>query len=1352
MINLEKDNIKLILETFTINELRIIFGSEQYNSIIGFEDLSTKTKEELVLLVFDNYDDNIDLISKSMLEFEIKILDDTIEDTKFDLINKIMLGLYKVDMFKSFILENQDTDYDLVAYNYVIDFFLAIEDLDDIELFKMLFPDERDNYETYTESVPSLLDFQPDILKRILKDEDSITEFTKLFDLKSLDLLTSDKIIEYFSNFEYQEQLDIIENNFDQVNKDKMYNYINSIIATNFPETLDYIDLNEVVVFLNNLSLLQLQSLLNYNNNLNTFNSLDVIIKDYIENLDEDSLNDFHSVLNNLFYTNPDLLEPTPAENLLSEIYDKDNIILNELDLEGVAEYINKTGTTADLSKILEVQNTDFIKKLLLYVPIDDKLKIYDAMQERFNYVNNEIQVKPRYGSNFVIGFNDRLFYDYNYDLKHNIKITEIYATLSLDGAILAETNINTIYVGKDVQHDNGYITFDYNTQIDTIYNIKIIFKDSDSTVYEYDDTIKTVSSEYQKAALLNPKELFSDKHDRSIDKLFHIFKPKFMLTDSIEKVKFTIIKLLDTPEEFVLTYRRDNEFNKIENNYFTPEFKVVYDLVGMDTTATNSNTIYPETQVLIQTYDSNNKMVTSVTNNYKKTIDIYNPKQYSNKYGNTSEFSFNEQYYKMSPIDNPAMVYVNNNLDSIDTLFNSTASTILEMIPKTVCGGLDLTNPTTLLSDYGIALYIDFKLLIMPKCKDRIGIYLINIDEESEEYGEKTLVEHIDLSSKITVDFGVNEVYYTYKMLLDDTYQDKTLKFMVQLESPAYDSIADNIVQTRCFIYEYQDVQSFNISFAAGEKELKLFELLPESKFNDYVGVTKYKFMTNYNKQYTNLLLDITTNTKGNIPSYKVITSIYDNQNRGYGDKIFESINNNITSGSTTFSVGTGFILENQKKYYITLTTYFPHDSGVPCNTTMFEIDPIEFTVGGDQNIANDIDHTRGQIMEYKELDELYAENNLLINKMTSSQSIDQINDDYIDEKTYNLVLNKRAYAQILEGPQLVIKTNKTQPYDGVREFNIGLVDNDDKVISIPYKPFTESEKLNNYNIIYRDNIIEDTVDSSSMFSQIESNGTIYSKAAIEYSMENDGVAYFNELIVFNNTVKNLRITTSFIFSNNEIDSEQTGTFDIIVEPGVTRYSLKEIEELNYPFDSYIFQTFEVMNLNAFDIDSIDEALLPFKKYHNFIGNGKDRRKETGTIFYKDPSTYIPLNLLELSGVVELTGKYYYNMIINNNMGELLTIKAKIAFNADDDIGLEVTNEVTLELSELNQNLFKINKLSTYYRNKVNSIAIYIISVIGQSGKDYTHYFEDDDKILATKTTDDAISLSNINIFEGGI
>lgn len=1142
----------------------------------------------------------------------------------------------------------------------------------------------------------------------------------------------------------------IINTTIDLTTLNALINNIKSIIdKENNILHLDYLSINETIDAFKDMSVLELQRLFDYLTNNGEFEDLDFVLQDYINDLNSDELNDLYLLIKKLIET-PLNLSPTNISNansILTTMEKFNKLTVQDLTDDIAIEYLKTAGADEELKLLFEEKGTDFIKKLLLMSPTDKQLTIFNYLNSEFSTASSYTNNYLKYGSEMpdyapIVSINFTSIKEINKiiiqlwdisDIEKNGMIFKGSKQVDLttgNPSGLGLLNLNSEIILKEISDEYGNL-INFSNVENCIYKVEITLYDKSNKIFN--KTTCNYKSNYSiksNFSLQNEKTLFSDIYDKINKKLFHKFKPEFMFSEILNKITITtrcISKPL--PQTLEMTFSRDNKIDayRIKNNHLKIDFNRMYDMVGKDLSDINSGESYPTTEFIYTAYDINDNIIETKTLLCKQTTRYYDCNVYSNEYNDTTQNSFNQCYYKCIPERLQSLIDLRAKTDNIQTLWESDVCNIDSISLKTlVSKDTNVTNTLT-------HLQFDFNFTILPKVDKVLRIY--NLDNDNNiipghlyELNVKKLREN---------NFGINQVMHSTKLLLTDL-TDGIKKFKVTLEK-------DDVIVQFCNI-EYTFIHNDTItSIVRNESETFQPYELYDNSINTAFCITGYNYTTLLDADKKAVLnLNVKTKEKGVINSRRVYLKIYSHVNMLHGDKVYHSFKDSIIAGDNTFSFN-DIKLNSTKKYYVALEAYHPHDSGILSNSVLFELIPIEYKLGEYRLVMNDVDNTEGLVILKTNLNEFYDININNINKIQNPGVNLEIGDN-IDKFSYGIDINSTS--NLINLPYLLINMEKSvasgQP---VKVFDIGVKDGSNN--SIYPSDFPLGTKFNpnifnsTFNIIYRDSEIEDSVNTDP-----STSADITSKNSVEISLDFDSnTLMYNKLNIFNGLYSNATVIFEFEVSrtvNNINEYIQQGNLSKEVIPGVSSYNIKDLLEFEEDFNSYCFKIIGVLqNNNNIKINTDI-------RYNNFVGNGTNRSETCGQVFHRSIENYFIQQPITLTGRTDIYGFKLFNIILDNNMGEPVTIVTKIATCYNDDIGIEVTDEVEIILNELNQNELQIKSISNSFRKYIDSVAFKISSIVGKSGMDYFPSFIENypTGIISLKLTDFSTDLNDETIF----
>lgn len=1109
---------------------------------------------------------------------------------------------------------------------------------------------------------------------------------------------------------------------------------------------LDYLSINKVIDSFKEMSVLELQRLFDYLTNNGEFEDLDFVLQDYINNLNADELSDLYLLIKKLLET-PLNLSPTNihnADSVLTTLEKFNKLTVKDLDDNIALEYLKTAGADEELKLLFEEKGTDFIKNLLLMSPTHKQITL-------FNYLNNEFSTARSYCNSYLKYGSEMPDYAPIVSINFN-SITEIskiiiqisdITDIEKDGIIFKGTkNINltengigllilkTEVILKEISDEFGN-TFNFANVENSLYKVEITLYDKYNKIFN--KTTCNYKSNYSiksNFSLQNEKTLFSDFYDKINKKLFHKFKPEFIFSEILDKIVITtrcISKPL--PQLVEMTFSRDSDTDayRIKNNHLLIDFNRMYDMVGKDLGDTSSGESYPITEFTYTAYDINANVIETKTLLYKQTTRYYDANMYSNEYNNTTENSYNQYYYKCIPETLQGLIDLRAKTDNIQTLWESNICNIDSISLKTLVSK-ELINNINLTH-----LQFDFNLTILPKVDTILRIY--NTDNDNNIIPGH--LYELNVNKLRENNFGINQIMHSTKLLLTDL-TDGIKKFKVTLEK-------DDIILQFCNV-EYTFIHNDTItSIVKNESEILLPYELYDNSINTAFCITGYNYNTLLeSNQKVILNLNVNTKEKGIINSRRIYLKIYSHVNMLHGDKVYQGFKDSIIAGDNTFSFN-NIKLDCDKKYYVSIEAYYPHDSGILSNSAVFELIPIDYKLGEYRLIMNDVDNTEGLVILKTNLPDFYDKNITSINHILNPDVNLEVGES-IDKFSYGIDINSTS--SLINLPHFLINMEKSvasgQP---AKVFDIGVKDGSNNSIYPSDFPlgtkFNPSIFYSTFNIIYRESEIEDSVNTDS-----STSADLTSKNSVEISLDFDSTTLmYNKLNIFNGLYSNVIVTFEFEVSrtvNNIIEYIQQGNLTKEVIPGVTSYNIKNLLEFEEDFNSYCFKILGVLqNNNNIKINTDI-------RYNNFVGNGKNRTETCGQVFYRSVENYFIQKPLSLSGRTDIYGFKLFNVILDNNMGEPVIIVAKIATSYNDDIGIEVTSEVEIELNEINQNEIQIKSISNSFRKYIDSVAFKISSIVGKSGMDYFPSFIENypNGIISLKLTDFSTDLNDETIF----
>ena len=1144
----------------------------------------------------------------------------------------------------------------------------------------------------------------------------------------------------------------IINTSIDLTTLNALINNIKNIInKENNVLTLDYLSLNDMIDTFKNMTVLELQRLFDYLTNGGEFEDLDFVLQDYINDLNADELNELYLLITKLIDT-PLGLSPTNisnADSVLHTLEKFNKLTLKDLNDDIAIEYLKTAGADEELKLLFEEKGTDFIKNLLLMSPTHKQITLYNYLNSEFSTAVSYCNTYLRYGSempdyapvaslNFnstteiikaIIQIQDITNIEANgflYKGSKNIDFTD-----SNGKGILTLNNQEIVL--KELSDEFGNIINFTNVE-GNIYKVQITLYDKKNQIFNnYTTNYKSTYSIKSNFSLQNEKTLFSDIYDKVNKKLFHKFKPEFIFSEILDKITITTRCVSKPLQQLVeMTFSRTNEVDayRIKNNYLKIDFNRLYDMVGKnlsDVNGPHSGESYPITEFTYTAYDINNNIIETKTMLCKQTTRNYDANTYSNEYNDTTQNSYNQYYYKCIPEKLQSLIDLRAKTDNIQVLWESNICNIDSVSLKTVVSK-ELTNNINITN-----LQFDFNLTILPKVDTILRIYSLDADNNIipghlYELNIKKLREN---------NFGINQVMHSTKLLLTDL-TDEVKRFKVTLEK-------EEIILQYCNI-EYTFIHSDNITSTVKNENEKLtpYELYDNSIITAFC-ITGYNYQTiPYSNKEVLLNLNVQTKEKGSIYSRRIYLKIYSHVNMLHGDKVYEEFRDSVVVGDNTFTFNE-IKLDSNKKYYVSLEAYHPHDSGVLSNGTVFELIPMDFKLGDYQLIMNDVDNTEGFVILKTNLDEFYNKNINTINKIKNPEVNLEVGES-IDKFSYGI--DVAPISNLINLPHLLINMEKSaNAGQDVKIFDIGVKDGSYNSIYPSDFPigtkFDPNIFYSTFNMIYRDSEIEDSVNTDP-----STSADLTSKNSVEISLDFDSnTLLYNKLNIFNSLYNNANVSFEFEVSrtvNNVIEYTQQGSLNKLVIPGVSSYNISDMIEFEEPFNSYCFKIVGVLQNNTNIHINTDI------RYNNFIGNGKNRTSTCGQVFHRSVENFFIQEPLKLSGKTDIHGLKLFNIILDNNIGEPVTIVTKIATSYNDDIGVEITGEVEIELNELNQNEIQIKAISNSFRKYIDSVAFKITSIIGKSGMDYFPSFSENypTGIISLKLTDFSTDLNDETIF----
>lgn len=1311
-----------------------------YNLFLGISS-DTANKDNYLTIYNNLSDDDKLLVNIRILQQVISNLSD---EDKAILTNSIMIDSINdsielnnsTELMENIYTFDQDSMYVLQDIITNIEFLEGISDNDYLDSINNIL-----NVSTFDESIQPSLSIYNDFLTNIYN------------------ILSSEDIKSLLLNKNLSELLAY----FDIYTKTDIYDLVKNILDKKLFYDLDYLKLDDVVNFINSLDIHQIESLFSYSTNKGNFTDLDIIIQNYIASLNINELNDFRVLMDRLFYVyiNEDS-DPSNAisiENIIGETPDTP-LEFSDLSEEQIIEYLYAVGNDLDFYKLFNQKGINFIKDYLLMLPDHSKAVLYNKVKdflhaEGFSLAVNDIS--PQYGFRFI-GNKPIL----NYEYKSNIQLTDLKVKLiditDVHNQIeLVNDTYNLEFNNRDAYNDKAKYYIDNINEINKIYKIEAILMMGDTVVYTYDTTYDTVESILPSFSLQNKSKLFLDIHDKINQKVLHKFNPEFMMTESVNRINVNITKYNDSTNSnniISIDYERGHkEFDlRIHADLFKPRFNVIYDITDFNTENTSNNLIYPTTRVVITAYDVNNTFIRKYDNLYKESIKDYLPQIYDNNYTDLSKYAYNKQKLILTPPVAEPYDSFKPKADNISSLWSSDVSNINSIFIKNM-----VSRDNSATNIYNIMF--DLNLSILPKCTDSIIIYRhTTSDFDVNELIDENIIYTLPLNNLITKDFGNNNIDTSISIPVDldnlpsEIVGDEELHLF---HFGVYLTKDDVKYQNTNISHDFESVLSYEIITPDNVMEdLNVLELYNESKYSDFVGIIKYGINLEQSGNVSRAKIMFTTKMKGDINTYKTIVGLYTNSKRTYGNKVYEKITNEVSVTNVFFETQTSFILNNTKRYYGKIETFHPHDSGKVADTVLFEIDPLEYRLGNDLNVFNDLDGTKGMVTTYENLTDIYEKNINILNKVD--------NTDYIVEEVYNLTQEESIDNNMVSTNKTILYTSDY--FDTDRLFNIGASDSNDEPIDIDalnYNNSTPANEKNIYNLVYSNEVdnsfvIEDTVNLiNTPFESITNKNSI--QISMETSTQN--LYKFDNLVIFNHTPYEVALTLNFVVSNyiNTVNNqdehgETQGNCVLVIGSGINQIPMDQIPEFVslslFSFDSYCFNItnaeFTNQSISEVALINIDKT-----KYNNYIYKGKSRVDECGPVFYQNPNIYAPNDLISITANPIPDGTLFHNFSLLNNSGEILIINASFAISSDDSIGIELTDYLEIELNELNQNVIKVSDISNSFRNYANSIAVKIISIIGQySGIDYLPLYltNQPSGVTTFKLTDMSISLDENN------